>query len=103
MYYRLEYPDGKGIFSKELGYIDDDYLKPLRRGLHVPKIFKEGKISGTKSWYTEYGYQKYKKAIELVLKEANSYPYNRGLKLITTETVEEIISKGKVQIVALNN
>lgn len=103
MYYRLEYPDGKGVFSKERGYIDDDYLKPLRRGLYIPKVLKERKITKTKSWYTEYGYQKYKKAIELILKEANSYPYNRGLKLITTENVGKIISKGKVQIVALNN
>ena len=101
MYYRLEYPDGKGIFSKERGYIDDDYLKPLRRGLHIPKILKERKVTKTKSWYTEYGFQKYKKAIESVLKEANSYPYNRELKLITTDTIGEIISKGKVQIVEL--
>lgn len=101
MYYRLEYPDGKGIFSKGLGYIDDDYLKPLRKGLYVPKIFKKEKIIKTKSWYTEYGYQKYKNVIEAALEGANSYPYKRGLKLITTETVGEIISKGKVQIVTL--
>ena len=77
-----------------------DVMK-LRKGLYVPKIFKKEKIIKTKSWYTEYGYQKYKNAIEAALEGANSYPYKRGLKLITTETVGKIISKGKVQIVTL--
>lgn len=97
-YYRLEYPDGVGVFQKPIGYIDSLALQKLKRLLYVPKIFQQDPLN-TRSWFTEYGYHKYKPLIDKILEVANAYPYNRNPQLIVTDDPGEILSKGKVQIV----
>lgn len=97
-HYRLEYADGVGVFQKPFGYIDSDAFQKLRRLLYVPKIF-EPNPANTRSWFTEYGYQKYKDLIEKILYDANKYPYERDLQLIETEEPGEVLLRGKVQIV----
>lgn len=99
MFFRLEYPDGCGIFQKERGYIDSRELRQLERCLCVPKILKSTEKIETRSWFTEYGYHKYKPLIDKILEAANTPPYNRDLRLIVSDDPGEILSKGKVQIV----
>lgn len=97
-YYRLEYPDGVGVFQKPIGYIDSLALQKLKRLLYVPKIFQQDPLN-TRSWFTEYGYQKYKALIEEILYDANRYPYCRDLRLIQVEDPGEILMQGKSQII----
>ena len=97
-YYRLEYPSGIGVFTQQKGYIDCKALGELRRKLPVPKVFMQENIPPTKSWFTEYGYKKYKSQIEEILDCANNY-HHRGLQLIVTENPGEILMRGKLQIV----
>ena len=99
MYYRLEYQDGTGVFQKPNGYIDSKALKTLGQTLKIPKILMTNQHPRTKSWFTEYGYQRYKGLIDDILVDANSYPYNRNLLLLRSDNPGEILSKGKVQIV----
>lgn len=103
-YYRLEYPDGVGVFRKNTMqmYMESRAFRELLGSLYVPKIFEKdpGK---TRSWFTEYGYQKNKNLIDEILLDVKKFSEDRGLRLLVTNNPGKIIMHGKVQIVTLED
>lgn len=97
-YYRLEYADGSGPFAKPRGYIDEDGLRYLRHTMREPLIYRKypNGIPNAKSWFTAYGYEKYKKWINLALQ----YGKPKNLQMIVSKSPGQIIMKGKTQIIA---
>lgn len=92
MFYRIECFDGQGPFSKGRFFLDydltswmDRYIKPMRYHEKHPDV-------KTRSWFTEFGYQKYRKEIDAMLE---AYPDT--LRIVHTDDVK-CVAKGKVQV-----
>lgn len=94
MYYRLEYPNGVGIFQG-CGGVWYELLTPFDK-LTVPKYLKNNPQSNTRSWFTEAGFFRFKNDIDLILDYSEKYHWD--VSLVTKEHITHILSKGKYQV-----
>ena len=102
MFYRIdgsEYLNGKWTDWDGIGHvlIYQEALKAFR-GLSVPKCLRTGKYLNTRSWFTEYGWEKYRGQIMLQIAwHGQSIPVK--YRVLTAENLPHVIMKGKTQVV----
>ena len=102
MYYRIEgseYLEGKWSDWYGIGQVlaCHETAKAFR-GVSIPKCLRTGKYRNTRSWFTEYGWNKYRNQIMRQV-ESHSYWINTRIRVLTTENLPHIIMRGKTQAV----
>lgn len=97
MFYRYEAKNKdneyKGIFS----FFNPSQRRYFNRFLKEPQWYKKNPDTNSKCWFTEEGYRKYHSIIEEFIIE-NSI---ENVRLLTKETLENVVSKGKNQCIEI--
>lgn len=104
MYYRIEARETGAPSAREWDgvytVLDGTELSIASRGLHVPKALRKG-LRNTKSYFTEYGWQKYSGRIFKAIRMHKSWcGMQYRIIAVKEENIpaERIVSRGKVQI-----
>ena len=103
MYYRyeVETEDGwEGIFS----IANPDWRRYISRFFKEPTWYSKQKEPWnipTRCWFTKYGYEKYGYLIEKMISEYKYYCPNCKTRILKQETLDNLVMKGKVQVIEL--
>ena len=108
MFYRYEVleKDGtwSGICASPKG-LNPDEKRYLNRYIREPKWYRTGNNTEKAStcWLTEEGFRKYKGLLESLIQRHNEWVKMPPVRLRTAESLENIVVKGKIQVISLNN
>lgn len=101
MYYRIEgseyldnqWSDWCGIANVLCGGEN----KKAFRGIAVPRCLIRGKYKNTRSWFTDYGWKKYKEQIMQQVESHGMWIRTRT-RVLTAESLPNIVMHGKTQV-----
>lgn len=99
MFYRYEGKNRKGQFVGIFCVLNPSQRRYFNRFLKAPKWYDDNPDVDSKCWFTEEGYQKYHKVIEDLISELQ----NVEVRLLKTETLENLVVCGKIQCIQLVN
>lgn len=102
MYYRIEgaeFLNGKWTAWDGIGQIltYEETVKAFR-GLTMPKCLKTGNYRNTRSWFTEYGWEKYRGQVLLQIAWHGQLIPIR-YRVLTAKNLSNIVMQGKTQVV----
>lgn len=89
----------QGIFS----FFNPTERRYFSRFLREPKWYENNPDVDTKCWFTEEGYKKYHNVMEQIISGSVGYRSMSHIevKLLTKETLDNIVCKGKIQYIEL--
>jgi hypothetical protein len=97
MFYRYEAPNKHGQYVGIFSFFNPDQRRYFNRFLKEPKWYANNPDVDSRCWFTEEGYKKYYSIIEELIVEINIPEF----RLVTTETLDNIVCKGKMQCIEL--
>lgn len=97
MYYRYEAKTKTGEYKGIFTVLNPSQRRYFNRFVKEPKWYKNNPNTDSRCWFTEEGYDKYHKIMENLISEL----YNVETRLLKVETLNNIVSKGKIQCIEL--
>lgn len=100
MFYRYEAKNKEtneyeGIFS----FFNPSERRYFNRFLKEPKWYEKNPDVESRCWFTEEGYNKYHHIIDEIISGYNGF--DKEVRLLTKETLENVVCKGKIQCIEL--
>lgn len=99
MFYRYEAKNKDGQYEGIFSFFNPSERRYFNRFLKEPKWYKKNPDVDSRCWFTEEGYNKYHHIIDEIIL---GYDGSKGeVRLLTKETLENIVCKGKIQCIEL--
>ncbi len=101
MFYRYEARTGNGQWHGIFQAFDPSDRRKWHC-LTVPKWYSEhflDKILQSRAWFTDYGYAKWHEKMEKTIEESTLKARGYETRLITADTLDNIVMKGKTQVI----
>ena len=103
MFYRYEAINkATGQFEGIFSFFNPSERRYFNRFLKEPKWYENNPNVDSKCWFTEEGFNKYHYIIDEMIESYNQLHYLKlEVRLITKETLENVVCKGKMQCIEL--
>jgi len=95
MFYRYEAKNEDGKYKGIFSFFDPSQRRYFNRFLKEPKWYEKNPDTDSRCWFTEEGYTKYHAIIEELISESG----NLDVRLLTKNTLDNIVCKGKIQCI----
>ena len=101
MYYRYEALNREtGTYEGIFSFLNPSQRRYFNRFVREPKWYEKNPDVDTKCWFTEVGYQKYHSIMEAIISgDPGYYPEIENVRLITKETLGNIVCQGRIQCI----
>lgn len=99
MFYRYEARNENGEYEGIFTFFNPSERRYFNRFLKEPKWYKNNPNVDSRCWFTEEGYNKYHHVIDEIIAGYNGF--RKEVRLITKETLENVVCKGKIQCIEL--
>lgn len=97
MFYRYEVKNSKGDFVGAFCLLNPSQHSYFNRYVKAPKWYDENPDVDSRCWFTEIGYQKYHEIVENLIAELGRVE----MRLLTAETLQNVVFNGKIQCIQL--
>lgn len=98
MFYRYEAKNKNGEYKGIFSFFNPSQRRHFNRFLKEPKWYEKNPGVDSKCWFTEYGYNKYHSVIDEMIDGSNI----KDVRLITKDTLDNIVCKGKIQCIEVS-
>ena len=95
MFYRYEAKNKNGEYEGIFSFFNPSQRRHFNRFLKEPKWYEKNPDVDSKCWFTEYGYKKYHAVIDEMIDGSNI----KDVRLLTKDTLDNIVCKGKIQCI----
>lgn len=99
MYYRYEAKNENGEYEGIFSFFNPSERRYFNRFLKEPQWYQKNPDIESRCWFTEEGYNKYHHVIDEIISGYDNF--REEVRLLTKETLENIVCKGKIQCIEL--
>ena len=99
MFYRYEAKNKNGQYEGIFSFFNPSERRYFNRFLKEPKWYEKNPDIESRCWFTEEGYNKYHHVIDEIISGYDGL--NMEVRLLTKETLENVVCKGKIQCIEL--
>ena len=100
MYYRYEAKNKDGQYEGIFSFFNPSERRYFNRFLREPKWYEKNPDVDSRCWFTEEGYNKYHHVIDEIISGYNEWGYRTlEVRLLTKETLDNVVCKGKIQCI----
>lgn len=95
MFYRYETKNENGEWEGIFSFFNPSERRYFNRFLREPKWYSKNPGIDSRCWFTEEGYQKYHHVIDEIILSYQNF----DVRIITAESLNNIVCKGKIQCI----